>query len=153
MNLGKSKEVIKCSIHLLALFSLVGVTLLAACSQHEPQLTIHLAQPRIHFDQDVVDVGTVLFGERLTYTFHFSNTGDALLIIGNISAPELESCCPPQPAVGSATLQPGEESTLSIETAPADGHLVGSHLFEITVESNDPVEPEKILRLKAYFES
>jgi uncharacterized membrane protein len=55
--------------------------------------------------------------------------------------------------VGSTTLQPGEESTLSIETAPAGGHMLGAHLFEITVKSNDPVEPEKKLEVRAYFES
>jgi uncharacterized membrane protein len=55
--------------------------------------------------------------------------------------------------VGSTTLQPGEESTLSIETAPAGAHMSGAHLFEITVRSNDPVEPEKKLEVRAYFES
>jgi len=28
----------------------------------------------------------------------------------------------------------------------------GRHLFQITVKSNDPVETEKILYLRAYFE-
>jgi hypothetical protein len=28
----------------------------------------------------------------------------------------------------------------------------GQHLFQFTVKSNDPVEPEKILYLRAYFE-
>jgi hypothetical protein len=28
----------------------------------------------------------------------------------------------------------------------------GPHLFQLTVKSNDPVEPEKILYLRAYFE-
>ncbi len=55
--------------------------------------------------------------------------------------------------MGSTTLQLGEESTLSIETAPAGGHMTGAHLFEITVRSNDPVEPEKKLEVKAFFES
>ena len=73
------------AILFLVLFSLVGVVLLTACSQQEPQ-------PRIHFDQDYVDAGTIPFGERLTYTFDFSNTGDAPLVMGNVSAEAPEGC-------------------------------------------------------------
>lgn len=32
-------------------------------------------------------------------------------------------------------------------------HEAGLHLFEITVKSNDPVEPAKKLHLRADFES
>jgi len=73
------------AIIFLVLFSLVGIMVLAACSQQEPQ-------PKIHFDQNVVDAGNITFGERLTYTFHFSNAGNAPLIIGNVSAQALEGC-------------------------------------------------------------
>ena len=73
------------AIVFLVLFSLVGAVLLAACSQQEPQ-------PRIHFDQDYVDAGTIPFGERLTYTFDFSNTGNAPLVMGNVTAEALEGC-------------------------------------------------------------
>lgn len=47
------------------------------------------------------------------------------------------------PVVGSTTLQPGEESTLTIP-----GHAMeGRHRLQVTVESNDPIEPQK----KLYF--
>jgi hypothetical protein len=41
-------------------------------------------------------------------------------------------------------LQPGEESTITI---PAHT-MEDPHLFEITVESNDPAEPVKKLHLR-----
>jgi len=73
------------AIVFLVLFSLVGIMLLAACSQQGPQ-------PRIHFDKDYVDAGNISFGQRLTYTFDFSNTGNATLIIGNVTDQALEGC-------------------------------------------------------------
>jgi hypothetical protein len=85
MGSEKIKEVLKLSIYLFLLFSLAGFTLLAACAQHE-------LQPRIHFDNDVFNAGNISFGERLTYTFHFSNQGNAPLIIGNVTDQALEGC-------------------------------------------------------------
>ena len=38
-------------------------------------------QPVIHFDQENVDVGTVPPGVALDYSFHFTNEGDAPLIV------------------------------------------------------------------------
>ena len=38
-------------------------------------------QPVIHFDQETVDVGTVPPGVALDYSFHFTNEGDAPLIV------------------------------------------------------------------------
>lgn len=49
-------------------------------------------QPRIHFDEDFVDVGRVPSGDSVDYTFHFKNMGDAPLIIEDVSALALEGC-------------------------------------------------------------
>ena len=110
-------------------------------------------QPRIYFDQDFVDLGKVPQGISLDYTFHFSNVGDAPLIIEDVSARALEGCCPNDPVVGTATLQPGDEGTLQIGAPSVEEMgMSGLHLFEIKVKSNDPVEPVKKLQLRADFE-
>lgn len=107
--------------------------------------------PRIFFNEDSVDLGEVPNDVPLNYTFHFKNVGDAPLHIIDTLAKALVGCCPPIPVVGATTLQPGEESTLLIgETVH---HGTGSHQFEITVKSNDPVEPEKKLYFVVYFQA
>jgi len=50
-------------------------------------------QPRIHFDQDSVDVGTVPPGVALEYFFIFTNEGDAPLIVDDdVGINVLEGC-------------------------------------------------------------
>lgn len=50
-------------------------------------------QPLIHFDQDTVDVGTVPPGVALDYSFHFTNEGNAPLIVDDdVGIKVLEGC-------------------------------------------------------------
>ncbi len=48
------------------------------------------------------------------------------------------------PVVGSTTLQPGKENTLTVTEHPR----TEPHLFEITVESKDPAEAEKKIYIR-----
>jgi len=110
-------------------------------------------QPRIYFDEDFVDVGIVPPGVSLDYTFHFTNEGDAPLIITDTTIQVVEGCCPGQPVVGPTTLQPGDEGTVRVKTPTVqEMNMAGLHVFKITVKSNDPVEPNKILHLVSFFE-
>ena len=50
-------------------------------------------------------------------------------------------------------MQPGDEGTVRVKTPTVqEMKMSGEHLFKITVISNDPIEPNKILYLRAYFE-
>ena len=50
-------------------------------------------------------------------------------------------------------MQPGDEGTLRFKTLSVENMSKdGLHLFEITVKSNDPVEPAKKLQIRADFE-
>ncbi len=48
------------------------------------------------------------------------------------------------------TLKPGEESDISFTTHMMEG-MDGQHLFEVTVRSNDAMEPVQKLYVKAFF--
>jgi hypothetical protein len=54
------------------------------------------------------------------------------------------------PVVGQTTLQPGEETTVSVEFSMHEG-MGGPHTFEIVVPSNDLVSPEIALLVSAEF--
>ena len=47
-------------------------------------------------------------------------------------------------------LPPGDKSTISFKTHMGRG-MEGPHLFEIVVKTNDRVEPESVLRVRANF--
>ncbi len=47
-------------------------------------------------------------------------------------------------------MQPGDESQVQLDFTMGHG-MVGMHLFELEVVSNDPVEPNRNLYLKINF--
>ena len=42
--------------------------------------------PKIEFDKDVHDFGQIIQGEMISYSFHFTNTGSAPLLITDVKA-------------------------------------------------------------------
>ena len=82
---GKTKRVIPKLCAGLLLLTVVG---LLACGGDGSSTS----QPRIHFDQDFIDVGIVPPGVSLDYAFHFTNDGEAPLIIRDATIQVLEGC-------------------------------------------------------------
>ena len=75
------------------------------------------------------------------------NTGDAQLVFeAQPGISVLEGCCPPEVVVGAETLAPGEATYLAL---PLMGGFVGGtdgpYDFEVTIKSNDAVEPVQTL--------
>lgn len=99
-------------------------------------------QPIITFDKTEHDFGTILQGERVTYTFHFTNTGNTPLIISNVGS----SCGCTVGDFSRTPVEPGISGSIKA-TYDSKGHH-GFQSRTLTVISN--TNPNKtILRLKA----
>lgn len=99
-------------------------------------------QPIITFDKTEHDFGTILQGERVTYTFHFTNTGSLPLIVSNVNT----SCGCTIGDFSRAPVEPGKQGTIKA-TYDSKGHH-GVQTRTLTVISN--TNPNSTtLRLKA----
>jgi HYDIN/CFA65/VesB-like, Ig-like domain len=128
-------------------WGMIGTSLLLAAIlalvilRWEPQAggsTASTGAPRLEVDRDTVDLGDVQLGELVEASFVLSNTGDGELVIsGEPYVQVVEGCCPPVPALGAKTLDPAQQTTLSIAFVMA-GDMGGPHDFRIHFETNDP---------------
>ncbi|MFT6814318.1 MAG: hypothetical protein ACJAZ3_000204 [Sphingobacteriales bacterium] len=97
--------------------------------------------PAMAFENDVYDFGTITEGEKVNYTFKFSNTGKAPLIITSASA----SCGCTVPKKPEAPVSPGQSDVIEV-TFDSKGK-VGIQNKTITIVSNT-IPNTKILTLK-----
>ena len=96
----------------------------------------------IHFDKTEFDFGKILQGEVVSYTFHFTNTGDAPLIITSVD----KSCGCTASDYPREPIQPGGTGDIKI-TYDSKGH----HGFQskgLVVNSNT-MPSQTTLRIKA----
>ncbi len=101
--------------------------------------------PRLQVDQELIDFGDVPVGKMVKASFVLSNTGDQPLVFSHPPVPTVvEGCCPPKIVAGATTLQPGEQTTLSMEFTMNAG-MDGPHDFRIGLQTNDPNQPSKEL--------
>ena len=97
----------------------------------------------IHFPETEHDFGVVKEGKTVEYTFSFDNSGNNDLKIGDIKT----SCGCTAALVSKKDLAPGESGTLKVELNTANRS--GKMSRTITVSSNDPVDPQKVLTVFA----
>jgi|SRR5699024_9305677 len=91
--------------------------------------SVQAQQAEIKFQESVIDYGTISKGSDGVRTFHFTNTGDAPLIIANIKS----SCGCTVPKKPKGPIAPGESSTIEVKY---DTNRVGRFTKGITVQSN-----------------
>jgi hypothetical protein len=67
--------------------------------------------PRMSFEQEGYEFGTIYAGDKVNYNYTFTNTGDAPLIISNASA----SCGCTVPEWPKDPIEPGESGEIKVE--------------------------------------
>lgn len=104
------------------------------------------AMPQIEFEQTEYDGGVVIEGEKVTYAYKFTNTGQTDLEIENVRA----SCGCTASSPKDKVIKPGQTSEITA-TFNSTGRL-GLQQKSITVRSNDPDNGTVVLRLKVTVE-
>jgi len=99
--------------------------------------------PTIYFTETQHDFGKVNEGEKVNYTFSFANKGTSVLTIKDIKT----SCGCTAALLSQDNLTPGQEGTLKVELDTKNRS--GKMSRTITVNSNDPKDPAKVLTIYA----
>jgi len=102
--------------------------------------------PALYFPETKHDFGSVKEGNVVEYTFKFSNNGKATLKIKDVRT----SCGCTAALVSSEKLEPGAEGTIKVELDTKNRN--GKMSRTITIQSNDPRDPTKILTVFADVE-
>jgi hypothetical protein len=122
-----------------------GILFVVASSQpFTPQVT---GRPSGVVSQNEFTYGDIKLGKTVETVFKVKNVGDENLHILNDPYVEVvEGCCPPTPLVSSRIIRPGEEATVTIQFMMHEG-MGGYHNFLAHVLTDDPVEPDKQVRI------
>ena len=99
--------------------------------------------PTIYFSETQHDFGKVNEGDKVDYTFNFSNKGSSVLSIKDIKT----SCGCTAALLSQDNLNPGQDGTLKVELDTKNRS--GKMSRTITINSNDPKDPAKILTIYA----
>ncbi|MFN6116724.1 MAG: DUF1573 domain-containing protein [Flavobacteriales bacterium] len=97
--------------------------------------------PRIHFEQEVYDYGTIAYGSDGRCSFTFTNTGDAPLIIHQFQS----SCGCLVPYWDREPVAPGASGNVRLLY---DTRRVGPFRKSATLTTNDPLRPQIVLSIR-----
>ncbi|MCK9426861.1 MAG: DUF1573 domain-containing protein [Ignavibacteriaceae bacterium] len=105
-----------------------------------------VATPKLQFEKTLHDFGKIKEGSIVDYTFKYKNVGSAPLEISHVRT----SCGCTAAVISGKSLKPKEEGTLKVEFDSSNREGVVTRT--ITLTSNDPLEPQKILTIMAFIE-
>jgi hypothetical protein len=132
---------------LFALPALIVAAMVFLLTRPEPYKPEVTGRPSGVVSQQLFDYGDVKGGTWIETSFKIQNVGDQPLNVLNEPYVELiEGCCPPIASISARTLNPGGEATVSMRFM-MDGEMVGPHEFLAHIMTDDPVEPDKQVRI------
>ena len=101
--------------------------------------------PKIEFEKEVHDYGTIQQYGNGTYEFKFTNTGNEPLMISNAKG----SCGCTVPEWPRQPIAPGESAVIKVKY---DTKRVGPFGKSVTIQSNAVNSPSKVIRIKGKVE-
>lgn len=104
---------------------------------------ISAGAPTIYFTETQHDFGKVNEGDKVNYTFTFANKGSSVLTIKDIKT----SCGCTAALLSQDNLAPGKDGTIKVELDTKNRS--GKMSRTVTVKSNDPKDPAKVLTIYA----
>lgn len=126
----------------------VGIGLAVITSQNSaPYVPEVTGAPHAEVSTTLIDHGDLQMEEFAESIFRIRNTGDQPLRILEEPRVELvQGCCPPRAIVSHMTLQPGEETTISLRFTMHE-MMGGPHEFRVHVPTNDPTQAVILLTI------
>jgi len=101
--------------------------------------------PKMSFEEEVYDFGTITAGETVEHEFTFENTGDAPLVISNAKA----SCGCTVPNWTKEPVQPGETGNMLVKFNSRGKKNQQNKMVRITANTEKGTET---IRIKAFVE-
>lgn len=126
-----------CRVFWVFLFFCFTFTLFISCGKIAGESTNDVEQGTaekgvaiIEFIEDFVDLGTISHGEVVSYTFSFSNTGTAALVIKNL----VPDCGCTDVLLSQKVIKPGENGKIEVIFNSRGWH--GSQYKSVSIASN-----------------
>jgi hypothetical protein len=132
---------------LVGLVTLVLATTIYLVTRPAPYTPEVIGRPSGVVSQELFDYGDVKGGTWIETVFTIKNVGDQPLnILTEPYVEQIQGCCPPIASISARTLYPGEEATVSMSFMMDNG-MVGMHEYLAHIMTDDPVEPDKQVRI------
>ena len=106
------------------------------------------SRPAIYVEPDSYDLGTIP-QQVVTHSFIVKNKGDGDLVIGKITT----SCGCTKAQIDQNTIPPGKEALLTVTFDPALHNTRGKTTKTVSLETNDPLNPVKKIKIRAFVYS